>query len=391
MAESCDVAVIGGGAIGSAVAFFLLEKGFPGRVAIIERDPSYRFASSALSASSIRQQFSTRVNIALSRFGIDFLRQAEDRLQVDGDRPSLGLKEAGYLFLASPEGRSILDINHLVQRAAGADVAVLRPEELQKHFPWLNTEGLAAGSLGLTGEGWFDGPGLMQAFRRKAQSLGARYLAQEVTGIERDGVRVAALRTGDGSKLVCGTVVNAAGPQAGTIAEMAGLTLPVEPRKRCVFVFDCKEELKDCPLVIDTSGVWFRPEGPRFIAGISPPPDRDPANPDFEVDHALFDEIVWPALAARVPAFEAIKVTSSWAGHYEYNTFDQNGVVGPHPEVANFLFANGFSGHGIQQSPAVGCALAEWIMERKYRSVDPSDLGYERIPEGRPLRELNIV
>ncbi len=391
MTESCDVAIIGGGAIGSAIAFFLLEKGFGGRLAVIERDPSYRFASSALSASSIRQQFSTPVNIALSRFGIDFLRQAGDRLAIGDDRPVIGLKEAGYLFLASPEGLSILDKNHLVQRAAGADVALLPPPKLEARFPWLSLEGLAAGSLGLSGEGWFDGPGLMQAFRRKAQSLGVRYLTGEISGMERERNGISALLFGNGSRLTCGTVVNAAGPQAGKVAALAGLTLPVEPRKRCVFVFDCRAPLPDCPLVIDTSGVWFRPEGARFIAGISPPPERDPQDPDFDVDYALFDEIVWPALAARVPAFEAIKLTSAWAGHYEYNTFDQNGVVGPHPEVRNFLFANGFSGHGIQQSPAVGCAIAEWIIGGAYRSVDPSDLSYDRIPAGQPLRELNIV
>jgi FAD-dependent oxidoreductase domain-containing protein 1 len=212
-----------------------------------------------------------------------------------------------------------------------------------------------------------------------------------VTGIERYGRRINALRLADGTSLACGIAVNAAGPQAGRVAALAGVSLPVEPRKRCVFVFACRAALPACPLVIDPSGVYFRPEGGRFIAGVSPPPARDPPDPDFAVDEALFDDIIWPALARRVPAFAELRHTSSWAGHYDFNSFDQNGLIGPHPALDNFICACGFSGHGMQQSPAVGRAVAELIAYGAYRTLDLSPLALTRVFANQPLRELNVV
>lgn len=392
-----DVVIVGGGAIGSAVAYWLArDAGFGGSICVVERDPTYRTASSALSASSIRQQFSTPANIEMSRFGFGFLRAAPELLAVDGDAPDLGLREPGYLFLASEAGRPVLEANHAVQRANGVDVALLEPDALSERFPWLSVQGIAAGSLGLSGEGWFDGYSLLQALRRKARSLGAVYLEGEVAGIERSGGpggtgRVEAVRLADGRRLACGTVVNAAGPHAGAVAAMAGVDLPVAPRKRQVFVFSCRTELPGCPLVVDPSGVYFRPEGAQFICGMSPPAERDPDTTGLEVDHAQFEDEIWPVLAERVPAFEAIRTTGAWAGLYEYNTVDQNAVLGPHPDLPNLLFANGFSGHGLQQAPAAGRAVAELVVHGRFVSLDLSAFGYGRFAAGRPIRELNVV
>jgi len=392
MSERFDVVVVGGGVMGCATAYFLMsEPGFAGTVAVVERDPSYRTASSALSASSIRQQFSTPANIALSRFGLEFIRDANRHLSVDGDPVDLGLREPGYLYLATPAGVGVLEANHAVQRACDVDVALLAPDELAARFPWLSTQGIALGSLGLSGEGWFDGYSLMQAFRRKAKDLGATFIAGEAAAMTLEGGRVTAVTLADGRRLDCGTVVNAAGPRARSVAAMAGVELPVSARKRCVFVFDCREELPGCPLVIDPSGVWFRPEGRQFICGAPPPEERDPDTLDLTVEHDLFDEILWPALAERVPAFEAIKVTNAWAGHYEYNDVDQNAVIGPHPQIPNLLFANGFSGHGLQHAAGVGRGLAEWITCGAWRSIDLSPFAYERLREGRPLVENCVI
>ena len=400
MTRSTDVAIIGGGAIGSAIAYFLLSApAFKGRVTVVERDPSYARASSALSASSIRQQFSTPENIRMSRFGFGFLSDINRHLAVDGDGPGrpvdIGMREGGYLYLATPEHEGVLRENHAIQRAEAADVALLNPDELAARFPWLALDGVTLGSLGLKGEGWFDGYGLMQAFRRKARSLGAEYIAAEAVGLDVAGTtgarRIAAVKLADGSALACGSLVNAAGPWARAVAAMAGLALPVEARRRCVFVFDARKRLANCPLLIDTSGIWFRPEGEFFICGTSPPEADDEDGLPLEVDHRQFDEILWPALAARVPAFEAIKSVNAWAGYYEYNTFDQNAVLGPHPEIANFLFANGFSGHGIQQSPAVGRAIAELVVHGRYTTLDLSIFGYGRIAAGKPVVEKNVI
>ena len=344
-----------------------------------------------MSLGSIRQQFSTPVNIAISQFGIAFLHHAADHLVVDGDSPELGLKERGYLFLADPAGAARLAANHRVQRSLGADIALLHPPELRQRFPWLATDDLTAGSLGLSGEGWFDGYALLQAFRRKAKSLGVRLRTGEVVGIVRASRRVAALDLADGARLSCGIAVNAAGPSAGRVAALAGVALPVGPRKRCVFVFASPAPLADAPLLIDPTGVYVRPEGGNFLAGVAPPPERDSTDPDFAVDDALFDEIIWPRLARRVPAFAELKRLSAWAGHYDYNCFDQNGLVGPHPAFDNFLCATGFSGHGMQQAPAIGRAVAEWIAYGAYRSLDLSALAVSRVADNRPLREMNVV
>lgn len=388
-----DVVIIGGAAIGSAIACFTLQDpAFRGTVTVVERDPSYARASSALSASSIRQQFSTPLNIAMSRFGIDFLRHAGEHLAVDGEHPEVGLVEPGYLYLASPEGAPILARNHALQRAHGVDVALLDPGSLRERFPWLSTQGVALGSLGLTGEGWFDAYTLMQAFRRKARSRGARYVAAEACGFETREQRIAAVRITDGAAIAGDVFVNAAGPWAATVAAWLAIDLPVRARRRCVFVFDCPTPIARCPLVIDPSGVWFRPEGfQRFICGASPEAANDADDLPLDVDHALFEEALWPVLAHRVPAFEALRQAQSWAGYYELNTFDHNGIIGAHPEWTNLMFANGFSGHGMQQSPAVGRGVAELIVHGGYRTLDLSALGFGRIARGEPLQELNVI
>ena len=388
-----DIVIIGGGAIGSSIAYHLaIRPDLVARITVVERDPTYARASSSLSASSIREQFSTPINIAMSQFGLDFLRAAPAALAVDGDRPELALHLGGYLFLASPAGVDVLHENHLTQRHAGADVALLSPTQLHERFPFLSTDGIAEGSLGGSREGWFDGPALLAALRRKARALGVAYLAHEARGFARAGDRVTAVRLADGATLPCDIAVNAAGPWAGTVAARAGLRLPIRPRRRMVFVLDCRDRLGICPLVIDPSGIWFRPEGQFYLAGRSPSGDEpDPDEPPLDVDEAFFTETIWPTLAARVSAFEAVRVTSSWAGYYEVNTFDHNGVVGAHPDLGNLIHAAGFSGHGMQHAPAVGRGVAELIATGGYETLDLSPLGCARLIEGRRLLERNVV
>ncbi|HEX2470753.1 MAG TPA: FAD-binding oxidoreductase [Candidatus Limnocylindrales bacterium] len=382
MSRSTDVVVIGGGAIGGAVATAVLEDpAFAGRVTVIERDPTFRRASSALSAASIRQQFSTPENIRMSRYSFGWLREA-----------GVGLHESGYLFLATAVGASVLEDNVTVQRAEGADVELLSVPELGPRFPWLALDGVALASLGRGGEGWFDGYALVRVLRTRARELGADLVTGEVVDLEVVGDRVATVILADGRRIEPDVVVDAAGPWARDVAVMAGVDLPVEARRRSVFVFDVASDPPiDCPLVIDTSGAWFRPEGESFIAGIAPPQADDLADLPLEVDRDQFERQLWPALAARVPAFDAIKVTNAWAGYYEVNTFDHNAIIGPHPRIANLLFANGFSGHGIQQAPAVGRALAELIVHGGYRTLDLSIFGFDRIAAGRPVLERNVI
>jgi FAD-dependent oxidoreductase domain-containing protein 1 len=387
--QTFDVVIVGGAAVGSSVAYFLThDLGFAGSVAVIERDPTYAQAATTLSAASIRQQFSTPENIRMSGFGMSFFRDLKARFGAEAD---ISYRERGYLLMAAETGADVLRVNHAVQSAERADIVLLDPGAMAAKFPWLNTADLTLGAFGRTGEGWFDAHSLLTLLRNAARAKGARYIHGDVTGIAREGDRVTGVTLANGERIACGTLVNAAGPQAGDVAALAGVALPVEPRKRSVFVVACRTPLPGMPLMVDPSGVWIRPEGEMYICGVSPPDDDDPRATDFEVDYAQFDDVVWPTLAQRVPAMEALKLQRAWAGHYDYNTLDQNAVIGQHPEITNFIFANGFSGHGLQQSPATGRAVAELIVHGKFVSLDLELFGYERVAAGRAVRELNVI
>lgn len=392
MDKTFDVVIVGGGVMGSAVAYFLAGPvGFSGRILVVERDASYADSTTARSVGGIRQQFSTPENIRMSMFGAEFVRHADEHLSVDGEAPGLPFVENGYLFLASPAGMDVLRHNHAVQRAENAQVMLLDPGQLVARFPWLNADGLAGGSFGFANEGWTDPHGLLQAFKRKARSLGVTYVQDEVVAFRRQGTRIASASLKNGGEIGCGIVVDAAGPRAGAVAALAGVELPVRPRKRFVYVFDCRTPLQRVPLTIDPSGVYVRPEGAGFICGVSPPEDQDPDCLDLDLDYRLFEDVVWPTLAARVPAFEAIRLARAWAGTYDYNSLDQNAILGPHPEIGNLHFIAGFSGHGLQQAPAAGRAVAELVAHGVFRSLDLSRFSYDRIARNEPLRELNVV
>lgn len=389
MDTKADLVIVGGGIMGASLAYWLTRLAPDASVVVVERDPTYATASSALSAASIRQQFTTPVNIRISRASIGLLRQVGELLEVDGARPDIGLTESGYLYLAGAAGASSLRRAHEIQTQHGAEVALLSPTELAARFPWLETGDLALGSLGLRGEGWFDGYQLLSAFMRKARSQGARLLRGEVKSLEVGKRRITAAVLADGSRITCGHLVNAAGPWARSVARLAGVNLPVFARRRTVFVIRCEKPPRPFPLLIDTSGFWIRPEGDRFIAGLAPDNDSDDAPLDPELES--FESRLWPALAARIAAFEAARLERAWAGYYEMNVFDHNGIVGLHPEITNLGFMNGFSGHGMQQGPVVGRGMAELILQGCFTTVDLTALHFERVLEGQPLLELNVI
>ena len=392
MTANFDVVIVGGAVVGSAAAYFLTQPGVARlRVLVLEPDPAYRDCATTRSVASIRHQFSTPENVRLSLYGTEFLRLAPEFLAVDGEAPAIGFHEGGYLFLATAAGAAVLQANHRTQRVEGADVALLDPTALAARFPWLATDDLAAASLGLSGEGWLDPHGLLQGLRRKAQAQGVEYRNARAKALHCAAGRVTAVELDDGTRLGCGVVINAAGTGATALARTAGIELPVQARKRCVFHFQSPAQLPGCPLVIDPSGLYFRPEGRGFLCGIAPPADEDPESHDFDVPLHWFEERLWPLLARRVPGFEAARLLSAWAGHYDVNVLDHNAIIGPHPAVTNLLFANGFSGHGLQQAPGVGRALAEWVLHGGCRSLDLGALGWQRVLQGRPLLELNVV
>uniref|UniRef100_A0A3Q2Q2K1 FAD-dependent oxidoreductase domain-containing protein 1 n=1 Tax=Fundulus heteroclitus TaxID=8078 RepID=A0A3Q2Q2K1_FUNHE len=380
--ETADIVIVGGGVVGWSIAYWLKQKerlprGM--RVLVVERDPS-------VSGPVHLNCFELKLHLGV----------------MNEDPVDLQFNHSGYLFLASEEKQ------HWVNNLAAV---------------WISREGGVSCYAGLENEGWFDPWSLLNAFRRKAISLGAIQCFGEVTDFKYTthirttadeeqletrrikSVKVQMPNSMEYQPVECAIVVNAAGAYSGKLAEMLGigrgpqdsiygLPVPVEPRKRYVYVVHCPDGPGlDCPLLIDYSGVYFRREGlgGNYISGISPEEAEEPDTSNLEVDHQFFEDKVWPKLAQRVPAFEKLKVTSAWAGFYDYNTFDQNGIIGIHPLISNMYFATGFSGHGLQHSPAVGRAVAELILDGGFKTLNLKRMSFSRIFAQEPMLEQNIV
>lgn len=394
--EHYDVVIAGGGAVGSACAFWLKRKSDL-RVLVVEPDPTYGRAATALSVASIRQQFSTAVNIRLSQFGLSFIRDIADWLGPTGEIADLGLREQGYLFLAGTreQADNMID-NNCLQSDLQADIELLEPAAIARLWPWLDTTGVRLGSFGRRGEGWFDNMGLLWGLRRAARTAGADYRTDKVTGLDCAAGRVRGVHLASGARVATGALIVAAGTGSAQIAAMADVNIPVEPRKRTVFVIDAPnaprpETAPVAPLLVDHTGFYLRPEGAHWICA-TVPEDDGPCDPDdFEPDHAQFEDLVWPRLYARAPCFDAVKVTRMWAGHYDFNRLDANALIGCAPGTENIYLACGFSGHGLQQAAGVGRGLAELITLGRFDSLDLSDLSPERLTLNRPLREKAVV
>ncbi len=392
---SYDVVIIGGAMLGSATAWFLADNpDFQGSVLVVERDPSYAFAATSHTNSCIRQQFSSALNVRISQFGAEFVQDLPRFMGAEA--PRLRIQNFGYMYLADNESfAASLREAQAVQVAAGAGTRLLTPEEIKAAYPFYTVDDLVLGSINTVDEGYFDGITLFDWFRRQARARGVEYLANEVVALTRNaaGTRVESVTLASGQVVACGQVVNASGTRGARTAAMAGIAIPIAPRKRFTWVISAEQPLeRDLPLTIDPSGVHMRQDG-RTTYMIGGHTDEDPevAFDDFEMDHGIWQDHIWPTIATRIPQFEAVKVQREWVGHYDFNALDQNAIVGPHSLVENFLFLNGFSGHGLQQSPAMGRGTAEWLTYGAYRSLDLSPLGFDRIAQGRAYLEKAII
>lgn len=379
--------IVGGGIIGSLLGWSLRQEGFEGAISVVERDPTYRFSSTALSAASIRTQFACPVNVELSLYGAQFLKNVSARLGIEAD---IGFTENGYLILGDERTRAARLESFDQQRALGAQVDLLTDADLASRFPWLSPEDVAIATFGTRDEGWFDAWSLLQVAKAAAQAAGVSFIRAEATGFTTQGGRITALETNDGS-IVADWFVNAAGPSSAIVSRWLGQDLPVRAKKRTVFHFKAPLDAVGVPMLFDISGAWLRPERDGFIGGIAQSADRDPdADGDFEPDHYLFEETLWPILASRVPALEELRLQSAWAGHYEMCLFDHNGIVGFAPGMDNYVVATGFSGHGVMHAPGVARGVAELIVHGGYRSIDLAPLGIDRIAANRPMPESAI-
>lgn len=393
---SYDVVIIGGAMHGSSLAWWLTQTpGFKGRILVVERDPTYAFASTSHTNSCIRQQFSNKANIRVSQFGAEFIKNFRSFMGGDPEVPHLTLQSYGYMYLAdTPEFASTLKEAQQIQTSLGAQTRHMSRDQIAADYPFYQLDDIIAANHNKVDEGYFDGGTMFDWFKRMARRNGVEYIHDEVTAITCNAAqtRVDSVTLKSGDTLTCGTVVNASGPRALATAQMAGLDLPVRPRKRYTFVFDAAHPLEqDLPLTIDPSGVHMRSDGKYYLAGCPPDVDPDVAYDDFAFDHTIWQDKVWPIIATRVPAFEEVKVINEWVGHYAYNTFDQNAIIGPHSKLSNFIFLNGFSGHGLQQAPAMGRGVAEWITFGEFRTIDLTAFAYDRIEDRKHFVEKAVI
>jgi len=389
-AGTADVVIVGGGVMGSSVAYHLRAAGFPGRVLVVERDLTYRQASSALSVGGIRQQFGAEINVRIARHTVAFYERFGELMAVGDERPDIEFRQRGYLFLADAAGWPALRARAERQRRWGADVELLEGTDVLKIVPDLNPDGIVGASFGPR-DGYVDPYGVTQGFARKARALGAAYLEDEVAGVAAAGGRASGVTLRRDGPVAAGAVVNAAGPWAGAVARLAGVELPVGPVRRQVYVGSPARPLGyDLPLVIAPDGLYFRSEpGGRILCGKSFA--FDPPAFDFTWRRDLFERELWGPLARRLPVCEEFRLERGWAGLYDENSVDHNAIVGEHPDLRGFYCINGFSGHGFQQAPAVGRGIAELILHDRFTTLDLAPLSPARFRAGRLIVEDAIV
>ncbi|WP_460874383.1 NAD(P)/FAD-dependent oxidoreductase [Paralcaligenes ginsengisoli] len=384
-----EILVVGGGVIGSSIALYLRRHPRAGRVVVVEPDPAYALASTPRASGGFRRLFSTPENIQMSQYSIGFFDNFEKEVPVNGQAPGLQIKRQGYLFIVQPEFLPTLEASHRTQSALGVNVQLLDRAALKSLFPSLETDDIGA-ALYSPDDGWLDPNSLLQGIKKKAQDLGAAYVQDRVVAIGSSQGLARSASLESGQCIQADIIVNAAGAWAQQVSAMAGMPLPVFPMRRFDHYFECKASIEPLPYIKDPARLAMRPEGRGFTAGI--PNWNEPRGFNFDVDHDYFENVVWPAIAHRVPSFEAVKLKSSWSGLYDQNALDTNMILGPWlGGLSNFYVAAGFSGHGLMHAPAVGRAMAELILDGDYQTLDLSNMSYKRIIEQTPYAEKGII
>lgn len=384
-----DVAIIGGGAIGAAVAYYLKLMSPSLDVTVIERDPTYGLASTPRASGGVRRLFSLPENIELSKYSIPFFEAFPETMAVDGERAEIGFRKGGYIFVVPPSSRDMLKQNYDTELSLGCNVVWLEPDEIKHKFPSMYVGDLGA-AVHSPDDGWLDPHSVLMGFRKKAQSLGAAFLAEDVVGMTRAGGRVTSATCASGLAIEAEHYVNAAGAWAKELCTMLGFRVPIEPLRRFEHYFECEDVIEPLPYLKDPDRLAFRPEGRGYSGGV--PTLKEPRGYNFEADHGYFEEVVWPALAHRFPKFERTKCKNTLPGLYDQNDFDGNVIIGPGADgLQNFHLLAGFSGHGLMHAPGCGRAMAELILRGRYETIDLTRFGWQRIVDGTPLPERGII
>ena len=390
MASRANIVIVGGGIVGSSIAYHLTHAGGAGEVIVIERDPTYEHAATPRSNGGVRRLFSLPENIQMSAYGLEFYRRFETDMALDDGEPAnIGFRRQGYLFVSDDGGAAQMEENFRLQEEMGVEVELLTPAAVNARFPSISADGIDVAVLS-DRDAWIDPHAALMGFRAKARELGVTYLTGEVKALEADTTAVRQARLSDDSTIDGDIFVNACGAWCAELGASVGLDIPVEPMSRENYFFRCGQTLEPLPLIKTETDLAFRPEGEGYTGGV--PNWSEAAGWNFEINPGWFDEVVWPALARRLPAMAEIRLERSWRGHYARSGLDYSPIIGRwEGGLENLILANGFSGHGIMHAPATGRAVAELILEGGFRSIDISCFGYHRIREGKPYKEKGIV
>jgi len=384
-----NILIIGGGACGAALAYFLCRLDRSVSVTVIERDPTYQLASTPRASGGVRRLFSLPENIALSNFSIPFFEDFPELMAIDGTPADIGFKKNGYLFIVPPSQRDMLKENFDTEQSMGCNVVWLEPDALKAKFPSMNVADLGA-AVYSPDDGWLDPYSVLMGLRKKAIALGALFVADEVTGFTRTDTEVRLAQLKSGASIHAEQFVNAAGAWAKDLCAMLGFSVPIEPLRRFEHYFECTDPIEPLPYLKDTEKLAFRPEGIGYSGGV--PTLHEPRGYNFAADHYYFERVVWPALAHRFPQFEATRCKNTLPGLYDQNDFDGNPIIGPGADgLGNFHLLAGFSGHGLMHAPGSGLALAELLLKGRYETLDLTRLGWQRVVDGKPLPERGII
>ena len=389
MSTQHDVVIIGGGASGCATAVFLRKAGVE-RVCVLEPDPTYAKAATPMATGGCRRLFALPENIRMSQFSIEYYKNFAEHVAVDGYAPDVQWKERGYLFIGGPQHADVLEANARVQEAEGVQIELLDRAAIAARYPWMRNDDLALGVLSPE-DGWLDPNSVLQGFRHKAQAMDVTFLRDRAVDMYVRGRQIVEIELASGARVRGDHVVNAAGCWSASIAKLVGVDLPVNPMRRFEHYVELAHELPaDTPLIKDPDRLIIRPEGKGYAVGLVK--SDEPRGFNFEVEPSWFQDVVWPACAARVKAFEELKLVREWAGLYDECELDGNMILG-HCEGGpeNFLVACGFSGHGLMHAPAVGRGLAELVVRGRFESIELTRMGYQRVIEDNPYRERGIL
>ncbi|WP_226618059.1 NAD(P)/FAD-dependent oxidoreductase [Cytobacillus firmus] len=378
MSSYADIIIIGGGVIGSSIAYNLLNDGYTGKIVVFEKDGLYEFASTPRSAGGFRQLYTTVINMQLSKYSLQIYKDFSQNMSIDGEAAEIDFKQRGYLFLATDQMMSRFEKHLKLQNQNGIHSQLVEGEGLLNIIPELNIDDIAGG-LYCSESGYLDPYSVMLGYVKYAKKLGAEYIYDEVDSLITETGKVKGIKLADGREYHAPVVVNCAGAWASILGDKAGLPLPVVPLPRQIFQFDIKEPLKNyLPLTMDPTGVYFRHEGEKFISGYA---EEIEPGINFKWRRSAFEEHIWPVLANRIKNFEHAKIERGWSGLYDFNTEDHNAILGEYPTMKGYYVAFGFSGHGMQQAPAVGKCLSELIRTGNYETLDLSPLRVERFAE----------